>query len=121
MFLVGLLSWWYGRGFVETLQRMKRLILRTYDLFSIDILTRTLFVPFRQIVAPENNSWIAKVIDGFISRGVGFFIRISMVIIGSVVLILAVVYSVCVAFGWLLLPLVPFIAAICYALGVSIW
>ena len=53
MFLVGIFQWWYGAGWRRHMQRVGLGVLRTADFFSIGLLVRTLFDPFRQISAGQ--------------------------------------------------------------------
>lgn len=79
MFIVGLLSWWYGAGWVAEAKRVRERIASTADYFSIDLLVKTLFSPFRQISAGKVNGplgvkWRAFV-DRLISRCIGALIE----------------------------------------------
>jgi hypothetical protein len=51
MVILGLLSWWYGAGWQQRFVYMRTHIEGMFDYFSIDLLARTLFSPFRQIAA----------------------------------------------------------------------
>ena len=54
MFIVGLLGWWYGAGWRERARMIIERLAKAYDFFSLDLLIKTLFAPFRQISA---GSW----------------------------------------------------------------
>jgi len=92
------------------------------DYFSIDLLLRTLFSPFRQISAGkvqgplgvQLRAWL----DRLVSRGIGAMIRLFMIVIGALAMIVAtLIYSVGVVL-WAVVPLLPVIGII---LGVSGW
>ena len=51
MFLVGIVQWWYGEGWRRHARLSGLGILRMADFFSIGLLARTLFSPYRQISA----------------------------------------------------------------------
>lgn len=51
MQLVALLSWWYGSGVLRMFRTVQMKFASLLDYFSIDLLARTLFAPFRQISA----------------------------------------------------------------------
>ena len=95
-------------------------VLRTFDYFSIDILARTLVAPFRQTTS-STGTLLARLLDSLISRGVGFVMRLVMIILGMIAAMLQLVFSGLVMIIWPLVPALPFVAAVCYALGVSIW
>lgn len=85
-----------------------------YEHFSIPILLKTLFSPWRQIVAVQNpNGGIQAIfggaIDNVISRFVGFWVRISVMIAGLVVIIFVVLVNIVIFILWPLLPLAPFL------------
>ena len=51
MFLVGIFQWWYGNGLLQYIRQSFLGVLRTADFFSVGLLLKTLFNPFRQISA----------------------------------------------------------------------
>ncbi|MET0979649.1 MAG: hypothetical protein ABWX90_00140, partial [Candidatus Saccharimonadales bacterium] len=61
MFVIGTLSWWYGAGWRQRLAMLRERLANTIDYFSIDLLARTLFSPFRQISAGKVNGPIGVI------------------------------------------------------------
>jgi len=108
MFLVGLLSWWYGNGWRERLSRTGKQITSIAAFFSIGQLALTLFSPFRQISAGTVNgsagAQLRAFVDKTISRVVGAFVRFFAIIAGLIVLLCSLIISVCILAGWLLFP-----------------
>lgn len=86
------------------------------DTFSIDILIRTLFAPFRQIsVGPVRGSLdmqLRAIIDKLVSRVIGGIVRTMVLIAGSAVIALASVVGAIYIAVWPLLPLAPFVVLI---------
>lgn len=121
MFLVGLISWWYGRGWREQLGIMKRRLGATAGFFSIGQLALTLFAPFRQISAGHISGPFGAVmrglVDNLISRVIGAIVRLFTIIAGLVVLAVQAVYEVVIAIGWLFVPLLPVAGFIIFAIG----
>lgn len=121
MFLVGLLSWWYGDGFFARVQSIKVRLEKILDFFSIFILFKTLFAPYKQISAGGdfggNETWLQIIIDKLISRIIGFFARIFLIITGMVVIIFQVLFSAIIIIFWLILPLIPVAGLIMYVIG----
>jgi hypothetical protein len=109
MFLVGLLSWWYGNGWRERLSRTGKQLTSIAAFFSIGQLALTLFSPFRQISAGAVNGSVdvqlKAFIDKTISRLIGAVVRLFAIIAGLVIMLFAAIFSLLVLAGWILLPL----------------
>lgn len=121
MFLVGLLQWWYGRGWKSQLARARDQFLGVAEFFSIGQLLATWFAPFRQISAGSVSGPVGVQLRAFVdktfSRFVGAFVRTFTILIGTAVLLVLLVVEVLVIVGWLLLPLFPVIGAVMFAIG----
>lgn len=122
MFLVGLISWWYGRGWIGQLQQTMARFKATLDFFSVGQLLSTFFDPFRQISAASAGdgsfgSMVRSSIDKLISRCIGAFVRFFTIIAGLVVILFQAVYVVIILTVWWLLPLFPIAGLILFAVG----
>lgn len=122
MFLVGLISWWYGRGWIGQLGRMGERFKATLEFFSIGQLLATLFAPFRQIsAAPTGDTSVPGMfraaIDKLISRIIGGFIRFFTILAGLIVIVLQAIYELFIVAAWVFLPLVPLVGLILLAIG----
>lgn len=121
MFLVGILSWWYGDGWRQRLNLLGARIDRINDFFSVGLLARTLFSPFRQISAGVVSGPIGvqarALVDQLISRMIGFFVRGFMILLGIVVMILVAVWGIVLVIGWAIIPLFPIIGLVMVAIG----
>lgn len=122
MFLVGILSWWYGRGWLGQWRRTNDHWRSTVEFFSIGQLFATLFAPFRQISASSTsdpNPMVAlrATFDQLISRLIGAFVRAFTIFAGMLVITLQVVYETLVLVLWSLLPALPVVGFILLALG----
>lgn len=121
MFLVGMISWWYGSGWLEQLRRIKVRLAATSSFFSIGFLMKTLFSPFRQISAGKTNGPIGAVVrglvDNLISRFVGSVVRACTIIAGIFILVFQSIFEVVILVLWLLLPLLPIAGLILMAVG----
>ena len=51
MIVVGFFAWWYGAGWWQRITMVWGKLVSVFDYFSIDLLVRTWFAPFRQISA----------------------------------------------------------------------
>lgn len=121
MFIVGMLSWWYGVGWIERAKLIRERMARTVDYFSITLLIKTLFAPFRQISAGKVNGplgvkWRAF-IDRTISRVIGALIRTIIILIGCVTITLYGLVGIVTMVVWAIVPLVPFIGFLLFISG----
>lgn len=122
MFLVGILSWWYGRGWLGQWRRVTDRWRATVQFFSIGQLFATLFAPFRQISASPTSApnpivALRVLFDQLISRVVGLFVRLFTIFAGIIVITLRVVYETILMVVWLLVPLFPVVGFILLAIG----
>ncbi len=119
--ILGVIGWWYGRGLRLFVGWLGRRLATTADLFSLGLMLRTLFSPFRQIGDEPSDKtgfelWLERATSRFFSRFVGFLVRTIMIIIGSIILILQLVASIA---AFLIYLTVPWWWAI--IIGVLIW
>lgn len=125
MFLVGILGWWYGAGWKQRAAKVKQRLEGTIDYFSIDLLVRTLFSPFRQISAGQVNGSIQvkmrAFFDRMLSRVIGAIVRLGMIIIGIIAIALSAVIGVVGLVIWALVPIFPVIAIGMFATGWMPW
>ncbi len=118
--------WWYGTGWRVFLQKIRNIFSRTADFFSMSSLARTLFKPFRQISAEsakQNVSLDLKFqmfLDRFVSRFIGFFSRLFLLIIGAITIIISGVFSCIILLLWPLLPLLPIAGIVLTVLGITL-
>jgi len=121
MFLVGLISWWYGAGVLGQFRRMSERFSRTASFFSIGQLISTLLSPYRQISASVGGDSFAQVIKGLfdqlVSRIIGGIVRMTTILIGCIAIIVHGVFEIILVVGWVLLPLTPIVGSVLFALG----
>jgi hypothetical protein len=105
--------------------RLREKLMGTLDYFSIDLLLRTFFSPFRQISAGQVRGPIGvqmrAFFDRLISRVIGAMIRLTMIIFGIVAITLyAVIGGVLVAV-WGLIPFLPVLGIVLFLSGWVPW
>ena len=115
MFMVDLLQWWYFRGWGVFASDLKHRLSDSLDFFSIGQLLKTLFKPYRQISA--NNPGF---LDRFVSRLVGFFTRLFVIIFGGISIILESIIGIVLVVIWPLLPFAIIIGIALTIMGVTI-
>ena len=125
MLIVGLLGWWYGRGWSLQVVRMREKLLSTFDYFSIDLLLRTLFSPYRQISAGKVRGPLGvqmrAFLDRLISRLIGGMIRLTMVIVGSIAIAINGVFGSLWLIIWGVVPLLPLAGIALFVMGWMPW
>lgn len=125
MFIVGLLGWWYGAGWRGRGIRLREKLASSMDYFSIDLLLRTFFSPFRQISAGKAggslNDQMRAFADRLISRAIGAMIRLVMILVGLLAIMLHSVLGVILLVLWGIVPLLPLIGVILAITGWIPW
>ena len=121
MFIVGLLSWWYSAGLLAEARRVRERIASVADYFSIGLLAKTLFSPFRQISAGNVNGPLAvkwrAFVDRLISRCIGAMMRTFLIVFGIVAIALIAVAGVVALVVWLLIPILPIVGCVMMFVG----
>ena len=121
MFLVGILSWWYTKGLIRRVQIIKTRLIMSSDMFSILLLLRTLFNPFRQISANDAAVSFADQIKAFfdklLSRCIGFVVRLFMIFFGLIVLTIQFIFGLLVIIFWLIMPILPVAGMVMLIIG----
>ena len=110
---MALFQWWYGAGWVDQRSLLALRLDKIGDFFSIPLLVRTLFQPFRQISAETFNGplnlqmrlWF----DNLFSRFFGAFMRTFMIIIGGLWWLLNGLVGVLWLLLWPLFPALPLV------------
>lgn len=106
------------------MQRVGFGVLRTADFFSIGLLVRTLFDPFRQISAGQVRAQAPLAVkmqaffDRLFSRVVGAVVRLLVLFAGLVVISLRAVWAVGSIVVWALLPSTPVVGIILWQMRV---
>lgn len=107
MIVFELFAWWYGPGWIMAARNIGRMLGGISRLFSVPILIRTLFAPWKRIVTLPGASLDAKLQaygDNVVSRAVGFVVRFMVLLTALVLVVLVLVFGV---LGFVLWPLVP--------------
>ena len=109
MLAVALLQWWYSRGWLETGKRGLGMASSVVQSFSVPILAKTLFAPWKQIVAlkPANDNIqlkLRRVLDNLVSRVVGFMVRSLTLLTALIMALFALAIGVVMIVIWPLIP-----------------
>lgn len=116
MLIFTMFGWWYTAGFGTRLRSLEDALARTVDRFSIGLLLRTLFRPFRQIDAHAEGKGIEAALSAafsrFISRLVGFFARLFLILAGLIVLFVQCIFSATIIILHVFIPVIPVIGLV---------
>lgn len=109
MLFVSFVGWWYTRGWVAFGNKLLELIKKIAREFSIRLILRTLFSPWKQIISSGGvnttlGDKIRKVVDNLVSRLVGAGVRFIMLILG---LIFTGLLSMLSLLAFIIWPLIP--------------
>jgi hypothetical protein len=96
----------------------------TIDYFSMDLLVKTLFAPFRQISAGKVDGSLEvkfrALIDKLFSRVIGAIVRCILLLVGCVTIVLQLALGLLVLALWVVLPLLPIAGIILAVKGVAL-
>ena len=124
MAITEMFLWWYSSGWKVFIGKLKTSLSSITDFFSMSSLVRTLFKPYRQISAEsagEHASLDIKFrmfLDRLISRIVGFFSRLTLLLVGLVIIVFGGIVSLILIILWPFIPLIPVVGIVLTALGV---
>ena len=112
MLLIDFYSWWYGAGWKLRFTSIFKNIANWLEYFSIGILLKTLFSPWRQNVSyvrPDQglNIKLNAIGDNLVSRFVGFFVRLGVLFVAAITIVGVFITSVIFAILWPVLPIAP--------------
>jgi hypothetical protein len=107
--ILGVLGWWYGRGLGQFVTWLKSRLSATADLFSLGLMLKTLFAPFRQIGNEASDKtgfelWLERTASRLISRFIGFLMRTVMLLIGAILITLQIAASLLALAVYLTVP-----------------
>jgi len=125
MLVVSFLQWWYSRGWYNFAQEVLEKLHNLADFFSLGLLLRTFFSPFRQISAytSDNASLqqsIAEFFDKLLSRIIGAVVRFFIIIFGIVAMLAVAVIGVALICIWPMMPFAPIAGIVLAMMGVTL-
>lgn len=114
MLITSFFKWWYTDGFRNELLSIVKRTQYAANAFSVPILLKTLFDPWKQVITPQYgdtalDETISNAISNLVSRFVGFWIRIFTLIAASIFLTIVVIYGILRIIIWPVLPLLPIV------------
>ena len=126
MAITEMFLWWYSSGWKVFVGKLKTTLGNITDFFSMGSLIRTLFKPYRQISAEAASDQASldikfhMFLDRLISRIVGFFSRLTLLLIGVLIIIFGGIISLLLTILWPFIPLLPIAGIILTVIGVTL-
>lgn len=125
MLIWGMMTWWYTIGWRQCWRRVQERLAATLDFFSIDLLARTFFSPFRQISAGNVQGPLAVHVRAFfdrlVSRCIGAAVRLVMIVVGALTIACNLVAGGLFLLSWALVPLLPLAGLVLFLSGWLPW
>ena len=122
--IIDFLTWWYGAGLANAFRGVRRRAAGVLDDFSVGLLARTWFAPFRQIEAGsvrgslqvQLQAWFGRTFSRFFGAG----LRSIVIVIGLIAAALAWLGGLLVLLCWPFLPVLPALGAVLWLAGVTL-
>lgn len=118
-----LLRWWYGDGLRQRVHMIIGRLDSTIDYFSVDLLLKTLFAPFRQISAGRVDGPLGvqmrAMVDKLFSRVIGALVRLIILIIGGITIVVQAVFGLVLLAFWGIVPLLPIVGIVLSVAGIT--
>lgn len=110
-------GWWYTDGYRDLVGRIRDRIIRAWHYFSVSLLLKTLFAPWKRIITYPGKSIqerLRSAIDNLVSRLVGFGVRVIVIFTAIIVVVITTLVGVVLLVGW---PLAPILVAVLIVMG----
>ena len=124
MAITEMFFWWYSQGWQVFIAKIRTWLSGVTDFFSMESLIRTLFKPYRQISAESATGATSldlkfhMFIDRLVSRLIGFISRLTLLVVGTAIIILGGLLSLILIILWPIIPLLPIVGVILSIAGV---
>ena len=120
--LMRFFSWWYGKGLAWRAEQILDGIERSVDTFSLGLLLKTWFAPFRQIDAGAGaggslDARIRRALDKLLSRFIGALLRTFVMIIGVFYIAGKTIFGLLGMILWLFAPILPIVFVVIFITG----
>lgn len=114
-----LFRWWYGAGWQTMIRNISAGPVSVERNFSVAILVNTLFAPWKRMTTVSGKALDARIqamLDNLVSRCVGFFVRLFVLIAAGVSILITFILAAVMAAVW---PLVPALIIVCAVKGIT--
>lgn len=126
MQFVALFSWWYGSGWLDQIGLVRKRFAGAADRYSLSLLLRTFFSPFKQLDANNGGSGpldarMRAWLDRLISRLIGAMIRSLLLLVGLMAIIIEAILAMLRLLFWPLIPALPLVGLTLASIGWLPW
>lgn len=105
MVIILFLKWWYGAGWAWLFNEYKHKLISISRNFSIPILLKTLFSPWKQLTTQATlRNFFQAIVDNTVSRLIGFIIRIFVLVTALLIIILISLAFALIMIAWAFIP-----------------
>lgn len=108
MLVLEFFGWWYSQGWALLIKNAKNRLMRTSHLFSLPVLLKTLFAPWKRIITDPGAGLEAHVraaTDNLLSRAIGFTVRVIVLLTALVIFALVFIVALLQIIVWPLMPI----------------
>jgi len=110
-----MLGWWYSAGWQWLISRFIGNLRAVGEIFSVGILLKTWFAPWKQIQSPSSfQNFLRNAVDNLISRFIGATVRTGMLFAAFFLTVITIVLGIIAVVVWPIVPLLvvalPFLA-----------
>lgn len=118
MAILYMLGWWYSRGWGWMLNSFAARLRNVEQTFSVPILLKTWFSPWKQIQTVSTfSNFFQSLVDNSISRLIGALLRTAMLLTALILSLLIIGASLLALIVWPILPFSVFILLVMAVLG----
>lgn len=107
MLMAAFFRWWYGKGWMLAWERLGERLQSVGRMFSMQLLVRTLFSPWRRVVAVPSRGLsgvLQAAVDNGVGRLIGFTVRCVVLLAAMVSIIALGVVGGLLLIIWPLMP-----------------
>lgn len=118
MIALEIFTWWYRQGWAQVAKNAEQRFFKVSHMFSVPILVRTLFAPWRRIITYPGATIDARLHamgDNLVSRFVGFSVRAMVLLTAGIMLSFTAAAALVQLIVW---PLIPPAIVITLVMGI---
>lgn len=122
MIIAQMYVWWYLSGWARVVKGLGTKLSNAMDFFSLGLLLKTLFEPFKQISAGEAapGAQMQAFFDRLFSRVIGAVVRIGLLLVGILVVLVELTLGLALIIIWPVIPFLPLVGLVMTIGGVTL-
>ncbi len=108
MLALEMITWWYSEGWLGFARRLWSYVKGLYNYFSVALLAKTLFAPWKRITTYGSrsvNERLRAMADNLVSRMVGFSVRLMVLVAGLILILFSLIVGLVGLVVWPLIPI----------------